>query len=193
MSHRRPNPGIDFDDFGSVDQRRRIQLKQLERIQRKLEVFLLPEEARETTLMIFNTALEVDEEIDQILRDPLVQRSYEYDGRFFTPKNRAGFCRAFDGTQMLISLDDAMLDTFFRGRGRDRAIRWLMEGLSKHAWEAKVRRMNWEGSGTLAMVPREVIDEILRREMQRAEEDAPLSPEQRTFFQFFEDQMAPKD
>jgi len=190
MSRRRPNPSNDFADFGRVDQRRRIQLKQLERIQKKLEEFLSPEEARATTIGIFNTALEVDEEIDRILRDPMIQKSYKYDGCFFTPKYGWGFYRAFDGIHMLCSLDDVTLDTFFRGRGRDRAIQWLMEGPGKHAWEAKVRRMNWEESGTLGIVLREVIDEILRLEALRTEEDTPLSPEQRTFFQSFEDQMA---
>jgi len=193
MIRRRPNPNIDFADFGRVDQRRRLQVQQLERIRNKLQEFLSPEEARETTLRIFNTALEVDGEIDQLLRDPMVQRSYTYDGCFFTPKYGWGFYRAFDGIHMLWSLDDAMLDTFFRGRGTDRAIQWLMEGLGKHAWEAKVRRMNWEESGTLGIVLREVIDEILKREAQRAEEDTPLSPKQRTFFQSFEDQMMSRD
>jgi hypothetical protein len=68
-----------------------------------------------------------------------------------------------------------------------------MEELGKHAWEAKVRRLNWEESGTLSVVPKEVLGEIVRRirqrEIQDREEEAPLSFEERTCFQSLEDQM----
>jgi hypothetical protein len=168
--------------------------KQLERIQNKLEEFLSPQAARETLTMIYDVVLEVDEEIDRIRQDRRVRKLYEYDGRFFTPKYNWGFYRAFDGIHILRSLSDATLETFFRGRDRHFAIRWLMEELEKHTWEARIRRMNWEESGTLSVVSKQVLDEILRHirqcEIGAAEEDTPLSPEERAFFQSFEDQMA---
>jgi len=34
-----------------------------------------------------------------------------------------------------------MLETFFRGREKRVAIRWLMEELGKHAWVAKLLSM----------------------------------------------------
>jgi hypothetical protein len=118
---------------------------------------------------------------------------YEYDGRFFTPKYGWGFYRAFDGIHILRSLSDAALATFFHSRDRHVATRWLMEELGKHTWEAKVRRMNWEESGTLSVISTDVLDEILRhiRHREKAdEEETTLSPEERAFFQSFEDQMA---
>ena len=163
-------------------------------IQNKLEEFLSARDARETATKIYDRLLEVDYELDRILRDPVIRKLYEYDGRFFTPKRNWGFFRAFDGIHVLRSLSDETLETFFRGREQYLAIQWLMEELGKHAWEAKVRRMNWEESGTLSVVSKEVLDEILRRirqsEIQDLEKGAPLSLEERTFFQSFEDQMA---
>jgi hypothetical protein len=70
-----------------ADQRRRLQHRQLERIQNKLEGFLSPLAARETTMGIYDLVLEVDDGIDRILRDPLVRKFYEYEGRFFIRKS----------------------------------------------------------------------------------------------------------
>ena len=166
----------------------------MEHIQNKLEEFLSAQDARETAMKIHDLLLEVDYELDRILQDPVIRKLYEYDGRFFTPKGNWGFFRAFDGIHVLRSLSDETLEKFFRGREQYFAIRWLMEELGKHAWEAKVRRMNWEESGTLSVVPKEVLDEILRRlrqsEIQNLQKGAPLSLEERVFFQSLEDQMA---
>jgi hypothetical protein len=135
----------------------------------------------------------VDEEIGRILKDPLVGRVYEYDGRFFTPRGTRFFHTAFDGLHLLKSLQDSMLETFFCGKEKRVAIRWLMEELGKHAWVAKLRRMNWEESGTLSMVPKEVLDEIIKdigQHRGQTEADPPrLSAEEQAFFQSFEDQM----
>jgi hypothetical protein len=185
--------GLDLQPRLIVDDRKLRQTTQMVHIQNKLEEFLSAQDARETAMKIYDLLLEVDYELDQILRDPVIRKLYEYDGRFFTPKGKWGFFRAFDGIHVLRSLSDETLETFFRGREQYFAIRWLMEELGKHAWEAKVRRMNWEESGTLSVVSKEVLDEIFRRirqsEIQDLEKDAPLSLEERVFFQSLEDQM----
>ena len=164
-----------------------------ERIQNKLEEFLPAAEARETATQVYDLALDVDEEIGRILKDPLVGRLYEYDGRFFIPRGTRLFHTAFDGLHLLRSLQDSILEAFFRGRERRVAIRWLMEELGKHAWVAKLRRMNWEESGTLSMVPKGVLDEIIKdireRRRQAGEDAPPLSREEQAFFQSFEEQM----
>jgi hypothetical protein len=93
----------------------------------------------------------------------------------------------------LKSLQDSILETFFRGREKRVAIRWLMEELGKHAWVAKIRRMNWEESGTLSIVPKGVLDEIIKniggRRRQTEADPPPLTPEEQAFFQSFEEQM----
>jgi hypothetical protein len=164
-----------------------------ERIQNKLEEFLPAAEARETAMEVYNLALDVGEEIGRILKDPLVGKLYEYDGRFFIPRGTGLFHTAFDGLHLLKSLKDSMLETFFRGREKRMAIRWLMEELGKHAWVAKIRRMNWEESGTLSIVPKDVLDEIIKdtggRRRQTEADPSPLSPEEQAFFQSFEEQM----
>src|SRR5713226_140444 len=169
--------------------------KHRERIQSKLEEFLPSQEARDTATQVYDLALDVDEEIGRILKDPLVGRLYEYDGQFFTPRGTRLFHAAFDGLYILKSLRDSMLETFFRGREKHLAIRWLMEELGKHAWVAKIRRMNWEESGTLSVVPKEVLDEIIKdiRERRRQAGEAPplLSPEEQAFFQSYEEEMRP--
>ena len=163
------------------------------RIQNELEEFLSAQEARETATRVHNLALDIDEEIGRILKDPLVGRLYEYDGRFFTPRGTQRFHIAFDGLHLLKSLKDSMLETFFCGREKRIAIRWLMEELGKHAWVAKIRRMNWEESGTLGILPKGALDEIIKdireRRRQTEADPPPLSPEEQAFFQSFEQQM----
>jgi hypothetical protein len=98
--------------------------KHRERIQSKLEEFLPAHEARDTATQVYDLALDVDEEIGRILKDPWVGRLYEYDGRFFTPRGTQLFHAAFDGLHILKSLGDSILETFFRGREKRFAIRW---------------------------------------------------------------------
>ena len=167
--------------------------KHRERIHSELKEFLSTQEARETATHVYNLALDIDEEIGRILKDPLVRRLYEYDGQFFTPRGTRHFHTAFDGLHLLKWLSDSILATFFRGREKHFAIRWLLEELGKHAWVAKIRRMNWEESHALGVVPKEVLEAIFKRASERrgdAEADPPrLSLEEQAFFQSFEEQM----
>lgn len=169
--------------------------KHRERIQNELEEFLPAHEARDTATQVHDLALDVDEEIGRILKDPWVGRLYEYDGQFFTPRGTRLFHTAFDGLHILKSLKDSMLGTFFRGREKHFAIRWLMEELGKHAWVAKIRRMNWEEFGTLSLVPQEVLDEITEdiheRRREAGGDPPPLSSEEQAFFQSYEEEMRP--
>jgi hypothetical protein len=71
--------------------------KYREHIQNKLEEFLPAHEARDTAMQVYDLALEIDEEIGRILKDPVVRRLYDYDGRFFTPRGTELFHAAFDG------------------------------------------------------------------------------------------------
>jgi hypothetical protein len=167
--------------------------KHRERIHNELEGFLPAQEARETATQVYNLALAVDEEIGKILKDPLARRLYKYDGQFFTPRDTRGFHTAFDGLHLLNWLTDSILEAFFRGRDKQFAIRWLLEELGKHAWVAKRRRMNWEESHTLDLVPKEVLEAILKDTRERRREvgagPSRLSLEERAFFESFEKQM----
>jgi hypothetical protein len=168
-----------------------------ERIQNKLEEFLPAQEARETATQVYNSALDVDEEIGRVLKDPLVRKLYEYDGRFFIPRGTRLFYTAFDGLHLLQSLTDSILETYFRGREKRFAIRWLLEELGKHDWVAKIRRMNWEESGTLSLLSQDVLDEIIKdvveRRRQAGQGPPPLSAEEQAFFQSFEEEMRKPD
>ena len=167
--------------------------KHRERIHSELKEFLSAQEARQTATHFYKLALVIDEQIGRILKDPLVRRLYEYDGQFFTPRGTRGFHSAFDGSNLLKWLSDSILATFFRGREKHIAIRWLLDELGKHAWVAKRRRMNWEESHTLDLVPKEVLEAILKSAWERRREakadPPPLSLEEQTFFQSFEEQM----
>jgi hypothetical protein len=171
--------------------------EQRARIQNELRAFLSAQEARETATHVYNLALDIDEDIGRILRDPLVGRLYEYDGQFFTPRGTRLFHTAFDGLHLLKSLTDSILAAFFRGKEKHSAIRWLLEEQGKHAWLAKRRRMNWEESHTLGVLPKEVLEAILKGtwERRREVEAGPpgLSLEERAFFQSFEEQMSVAD
>ena len=172
------------------------QQKEVERIQSKLEEFLSAQEARETAMQVLDLALDVDEEIDRILKDPLLGRLYEYDGQFFTLRGTRLFHTAFDGSHILKWLRNSMIETFFRGRKKRFAIRWLLEELDKHSWMAKRRRMNWEESRTLGFLTEDVIQEIIdmrERTRQTGVNLPPLSPEEQAFFKFFEDEMGRPD
>ena len=171
--------------------------KEVERIQSKLEEFLSAQEARKTAMQIFDLALDVDEEIDRILKDPLVGRLYEYDGQFFTPRGTRIFHTAFDGSHILTWLRNSMIETFFRGREKHFAIRWLTGGTRiSTASVAKIRRMNWEESHTLGLLTKDVVQEIIdihERTGQTGVNPPPLSPEEQAFFKSFEDEMGRPD
>jgi len=169
------------------------QQTEVERIQSKLTEFLSAQEARKLASKVYDLALEVDEEIDRILKDPLVGGLYEYDGEFFTPRGTGRFHTAFDGLHILKWLGNSMIDTFFRGRQKRFAIRWLMDELHKHRWVAKRRRMNWEKSRTLSLLPKEVMQEIIdihEHWRQAGENLPPLSSEEQAFFKYLESEMA---
>jgi len=163
---------------------------EVELIQSKLAAFLPPRQARELTMQIYDLALDIDEDIDGILQDPSVQKLYEYDGRFFTPRDRGGFHTVFNGLHILRSLGN-FIDIFFKARPRRSAIRWLLDELRMHRWVAKRRRMNWEEFGTLGLIPDETIQEIMEAQ-RRAELDhnpPPLAAEEQAFFKSFEEQL----
>lgn len=158
-----------------------------ERIQKKLGEFLSAQEARETATRVHDLALGIDEEIGRILKDPLVGKLYEYDGQFFTPRGTRFFHKAFDGLHLLQWLSDSSLETFFRARGKQGAIRWLLEELSKHAWVARTRRMNWEEFRTLGLVQQEALNGIV--DGGRETRPPQLSCEELSFFKSFEEQI----
>lgn len=164
-----------------------------ERIQNKLRAFLSAREARETAARVHNLALDIDQEIDRILKDPRVRRLYEYDGQFFTSRGARLFHRAFDGLHLMESLSNSSLEAFFRGREKHSAIRWMLKELGTHAWVDSIRRMNWEEFNTLGLVPPEVISTIIEnarvRRREAEAETSQMSLEERAFFRSFEEQM----
>ncbi len=167
--------------------------KQMQRIERELCEFLSAREGRETATQVYDLALEIDEDVGRILKDPLARRLYEYDGQFFTPRYTRGFHVAFDGLHLLKSLSESKLQGFFRGREKHFAIRLMLDELGKHAWVAKRRRLNWEESNNLGLVPKDVLDAIIKDALEReraAKAELPeLSLEERAFFQSYEAQM----
>jgi hypothetical protein len=167
--------------------------EQKQRIEKELSEFLSPYEARDTAMRVCNLAIEIDEDIDRILKDPLVRRLYEYDGKFFTPRGTRGFHVAFDGLHLLRSLSDSKIGAFFRGREKHFAIRWLLKELGTHAWVAKRLRMNWEESHTLGLVPKEVLEAIIEDALERGRQTEAGPPElpleEQAFFQSYEAQM----
>ncbi len=60
--------------------------KHRERIHNELKEFLSAQDARETATHVYNLALDIDEEIGRILKDPLIRRLYEYDASSLLPE-----------------------------------------------------------------------------------------------------------
>ena len=168
-------------------QRRGLQEKELLRLEEKFREYLPRLEAQRLTAEICGLVLEVDEELDRILSDPLVVVLYEYDGLFFRPRGTHLFHRAFDGIHILRSLDDYKIEVFLRGKDKSHAVRWMLEELGSHTWESKVRRMNWEEEGTLNTLTKEVIEAIIE---DIHEHTQVLSPEEQSFFKSYEMQMS---
>lgn len=164
-----------------------------ERIQNQLRKFLCEQEARETAAQVYDLALDIDEDIRRILKDPLARKLYTYDGLFFTPRVGPGFHTSFGSLYLLNWLTDSVLESFFRGRDKHSAIRWMLDELGKHAWVAKRRRLNWEESHNLRLVPKDVLEALIAAARERRAEEAtvppPLSREEQVFFQSLEEQM----
>jgi hypothetical protein len=168
---------------------------EVQRIQSRLAEFLSPREAQELAKQAFDLALDVDEDIGRILQDPLVDKLYEYDGQFFTPRGTSGFHTAFDGLHLLCSLTNS-IEILFKTLPKRSAIECLLHDFDQHHWVAKRRRMNWEELGTLGLVPEETIRDIIAAEKRELAVDVnppPLSAEERAFFKSFEEQLAPTD
>jgi hypothetical protein len=163
----------------------------MEGILHKLRAFLSEKEAQTAALQIYAVALDIDEEIGRILKDPRVGKLYDYDGQFFTARFERLFHTAFNGHHLLKWLRESSLEPYFRGKEKGRAIQGLLEDLRKHVGVARVRRMNWEDTQTLGMLPKDVLDAILKESQERMREANPpaLSPEEQDFFQSFEAQM----
>ena len=159
--------------------------KHRERIQNELREFLSADEARETATRAYRLKPGVTLAAARGDLDAMTE--------LFAAHRRRLFHTAFDGLHLLRSLSDSILQAFFRGREKHSAIGWLLDELGKHAWVAKIRRMNWEESHTLGLVPKEVLEAILMGSWERGREagaDPPrLSLEEQAFFQSFEEQM----
>jgi hypothetical protein len=79
-----------------------------------------------------------------------------------------------------------------QGKKKRFAVRWLLDELHKLSWVAKRRRMNWEESRMLGLLPKAVIEEIIdihERRKHPVESPLPLSCEEQAFFKFFEQEM----
>ena len=181
-----------MNDSEALILRRGLNESELLRIEEKFREYLPMLEAERVTAEICALVLEVDEELDRILSDPLVNALYEYDGIFFRPRGTHLFHRAFDGIHILRSLDNHKIEIFFRWKDNSHAIRWMMEELGSHTWEVKVRRMNWEDEGTLNTISQEVIEAIIEdiQERRKADQTQALSPEEQSFFKSYEAQMS---
>lgn len=167
--------------------------KEISRIQKTLVKFLPEREAQKVVNRICILVAEVDREINSILSDPLIAMLYEYDGRFFLSRRTHLYHRAFDGLHVLQSLSEDMLETYFVRRRHHEATEWLMDSLGTYIWEAKVRRLNWEDSGTLSCITEEALDEMIRQTLERTgrpeTKPSPLSAEEEAFFQLYEDEI----
>lgn len=182
-----------MNEFDLIMENGKAHVKEVARIRKKLEKFLVPQEAHRVANEIEQIAIKVDAEIRRILSDPRVIERFEYDGLFFTPRGTQQFHRAFDGIHILRSLEDSKIEVFFSGRSTEAGVRWLLEEQGTHLWEAMVRRMNWEDEGHLGVLTREVVNAIMEdvaeRRRKAAEENKTLSPQEQAFFQRYEGEM----
>lgn len=171
--------------------------RELARIERRLREYMQESEARRTAARIHALTVEVDREINTILRDPLVPLLFKYDGKLFMARGTVCFHRVFNGINILESLTNSTLDCYFRVQDKRNAIEWLMKDLGSHIWEARVRRHNWEYCGSLSCLSDDVIAEVIRRVKQRrrlaalaAQTPSELSPEEQSFFKRYEEDLA---
>ena len=163
--------------------------REVQRLRKELTKFLSPRKARELAKQVFDLALEVDEDISRVLKDPLAEKLYEYDGQFFTPRGTSGFHTAFDALHVLTSLGNS-IDILFTTLPTRTAVKCLLDELGEHRWVAKRRRLNWEELGTLGLVPEETIREIIAaQKWELAVKPPPLSAEEHAFFKSFEEQL----
>ncbi len=142
-------------------------------------------EAVKLAALIDNTALTVDLLLAELLGDPELSERYDYDGQFFTPKDRWGFHRVFDGEHIVRSTE-ACLNCFLEQPAETRAA-FLEEFLATHVFEVQARLTNWKEYRTLHLIPLSVIEEIVKAE--KASEPAPLSESEREFFKVYESQL----
>lgn len=178
---------MSFADTGLREQARQS-------VQAELARLMPATDTSEIMRRICESVREVDQEIDRILRDPLVSEAWEYDGKCFVARRGYfGLHVAFDGLSILEWLEKN-LAWFFRSNSADVGMALLMKEMDTFLWLAKVRRMNWEEEGHLGVLGREVIravlDDVQERRRLAAQSDVqPLSDGERAFFRFYEEEM----
>lgn len=175
-----------MEKFESFEQRVNLYEKEIERIRSILKKYLPEKEAVETAAEIYEMILDIDEGIDELLKDPEVLKKYTYDGNLFIPKDKPNFFhKAANGLKILKSIDENILDSF--GHDKISASKTLFHWLNEYVERARFLIERWHQSKTLTTLDAEEIKRAL--EKQKENDSAPLSDEQRNFFELYEKQM----
>ncbi len=176
-----------------------------ERIQKTLERFLNKKRAHEVAEIIYDLALQIDANINALLKYPKVLKSYNYDGEFFEPKDGFGFHKACNGLAFLRGAASSHNIELFLGSykikdGEEQAINSMLNWFRvNYVWVAKARLLNWKERGEIGLVFKEVLRESIEDHKAREKELAdkikvdPLSESEQDFFKLYEEEMGLRD
>ena len=172
--------------------------KEIERIQKILENYFPQNEAKQVTKEIYDIILDVDENLNELLKDSEVLKQYTYDGNLFVSKDKPNsFYKGANGLTLLKSLSEDTLRSFNSGvnkAGYSRSpfiLGALFGWLDSYADRTKFLLERWQSSKTFSTFSTEEIKEIIKR--QREIDPPPLSDEERRIFDQYEKQMSEKD
>lgn len=159
----------------------------LERIRNRLGENVPLEEALQLTKLISNAVLTVDLLLAELLSDPEVFESCDYDGQFFTPKKGYGWNRAFNGERILQSID-SRLDCFLEKPSNLRK-ETIEELLDIHVFEIQARLSRWKEYRTLRLFPSPMLAEMMEAYRTTTPEHTTLPEEEQRFFATYESQL----
>lgn len=187
-----------FEPFEQFESEAGAYEKEVERIREVLEKYLGRGKAKEVATSIHTMALDIDESIHELKRDPSVLKRYSYDGQFFEDKEGGRFYKTLDGIHFLKLAPTAGNIRAFVGPEGKLRLDQLLGWLKAYVWVAETRLEGWRKFGNLSLTDREDIKQIIEkhksghgkhpRQLEEAG-PAPLSEEEIRFFEQYEKQI----
>lgn len=163
----------------------------------------IQKEAKKICTDLLDIALDIDGNINALLKDPGVLKKYDYDGNFFTPRGSSGFHRVIDGVNSLTGLNDN-LRSYFLSRDKKQVIAGIIESALKLRKEAEAALSNWKEYGVVSAISPGLIREVLEFHQSRVKNEVSggaldetkpleLSEEEKNFLNEYEKQLEKPD
>ena len=164
------------------------------RVEQILTTYMQEKRAIALARKLIDWALELDRIAACLTGNPAIQKTYAYDGIFFTylDPERFGFSVSYDGLHFLCMLNERNVACFLHDGVFDSygMLQWLRKNYRDIA---RLRMQNLETNGTIGLVDPETLRKIARQAQQENCEEpsgqSGIPPRDDPFWDYYEDQL----